>query len=593
MDKNPILINTRHSRLRLADARAGGGGNSARPSITRGESSNDDVIQDSKTLFSRVCAGAGMTLLVYALASPTAAIAQDAVSAMPSVSPVAPTVVEPPPPVVRFAIKSFIVDGATLLTQSDFDKAVAPYVGMNKDFSDVQHALEAVEELYVQHGYSAVHVLLPEQELEAGIVHFQVIESHFGKVLVKDNRFVSQANVLNALRSVRNGGVPRAKQIARELKLANENPVRQLNVVLKAGEADDLVDASVLVSDSKPQTVSMSLDNTGSAETGRTRFGFSYRHANLFDVDHVAQVQTQMSPQYPQRVAVLGGSYKIPLYQYGHSVEFFGGYSNVNSLVGGLSNFQGGGLMFSSRYNIPLERWGTFDPRVSFGFDWRKFSKIEMTNPPPTLLYNDIVATPLSVAYATQGRVGKGDVNFNASFALNAPLSDKGKSANFAVYDRVNFSSPTPAYKVLRYGAGYFTGFAKDWQFRTAFNGQWSGDTLIQGEQMRLGGADGVRGFSEGSETGEIGAKLNLEVISPAMEKGNGMVRGMLFVDGGVVKAKGGTSTRIAGAGVGLRSTFADQFSLRLDAGRIMKAGNDPQQLAGDWRIHASLSATF
>ncbi len=515
------------------------------------------------------------------------------VAATSAITPAA-SAADEPPPVIRFPIDRFVMEGATLLTQAEFDKAVAPYVGKDKDFSDVQYALEAVEELYVQRGYSAVHVLLPEQELEAGTVRFTVIESRFGKVTLKDNKFFSEANVLNALPSVRSGGVPRSKKIARELRLANENPARQLNVVLKAGEADDQMDASVLVTDSKPSQWIATLDNSGTKDTGRSRLGFSYRHANLFDRDQVAQVQMQMSPQYTDRVKVLGGSYKIPLYRYGHSLEFFGGYSNINALVGGLSNFQGGGLMLSSRYHVPLERWGTFDPRVSFGLDWRKFSKIELTNPPPTILYDEIVVTPLSVAYAAQGKLAKSDVSFNVSYLVNVPRMGRGKSADFAAYDHINLSSPKPAYKVLRYGAGYSTVFGKDWQFRSAFSGQWSGDTLIQGEQMRLGGADGVRGFSEGSETGEIGGRLNLEVYTPAFEKADAQFRGLVFVDGGVVKEKtGGGSTSISGAGFGLRSAYTERYALRLDAGRIMKEGNDPEQLKGNWRIHASLSATF
>jgi hemolysin activation/secretion protein len=524
-------------------------------------------------------------------ASGFALAADMAASGVPAASPSATTAAEQPV-VLHFAINRFVVEGATLLTASELDKAVAPYVGKDKEFSDVQHALEAVEELYVQHGYSAVHVLLPEQELEAGTVRFQVIESRYGKVTVKDNLFASEKNVLNAIPSVRSGGVPRAKQTARELKLANENPARQMNVVLKASDKDNLMDASVLVTDSKPGLWSATFDNSGTKETGRTRLGLSYRYANLFDADQVAQVQMQISPQHTDRVKVFGGSYKIPLYQYGHSVEFFGGYSNINSVVGGLSNFQGGGLIFSSRYNVPLERWGTFDPRLTYGLDWRKFSKIELTNPPPTILYNEIVVTPLSLAYSTQGRVGKADVNFNTSYAINVPVMSTGKSADFAAYDRVNQSNPTPRYKVLRYGAGYFTAFSGDWQFRTALSGQWSGDTLIQGEQMRLGGADGVRGFSEGSKTGEVGARLNVEGFTPAFE-GGVKLRGLVFVDGGQVKPKGGRSTTITSWGLGLRSAYSDHYSLRLEAGRIMKAGNDPQQLAGDWRIHASLSATF
>lgn len=236
---------------------------------------------------------------------------------------------------LRFDINHYVVEGVSLLTQADIDSAVSAYVGKDKDFSDVQHALEAVENAYAKRGYTAVRVLLPEQELEKGTVRFDVIESHFGKVTVKDNRYVTEANALNALPSVRSGAVPRSKQIAVELKLANENPARQMNVVLKAGEKDDEVDANVIVTDSKPATFGVSLDNTGLPETGRTRLGVSYRHANVFGKDHVASLQYQMSPERPNRVTVLGGGYKIPLYQSGDSLEFFGGYSSVNSVVGG------------------------------------------------------------------------------------------------------------------------------------------------------------------------------------------------------------------------------------------------------------------
>jgi len=498
------------------------------------------------------------------------------------------------PPVLKFPVHQYIVEGAKLLTKADFDLVVAPYVGKEKDFSDVQYALEAVEELYAQRGYSAVHVLLPEQELEAGTVRFEVIESRFGKVTVKNNKFFSRSNVLYAIPAVREGGVPRAKDIARQLRLANENPAKQLNVVLKAGETDEELDASVLVNDTNPKQWVVTLDNTGSKETGVSRLGVSFRDAGMFNRDHVGQIQMQISPQYVSRVKVLGGSYKIPLYNLGHSFEFFGGYSNINSLVGGLSNFQGGGLMFSSRYNIPLERIGRFDPRLTFGLDWRKFSKIQLTSPTTTVLYDDIVVTPLSVAYTVQGKLAKSDVNANVSFTANVPKASKGKSADFAAYDKVNFSSPTPAYKVLHLGGGYFTQFGGDWQFRGALNLQWSKDKLIQGEQMRLGGADGVRGFSEGSETGEKGAKFNLETYTPAWQRGQMNMRGLVFLDGGNVRSSSAnSSTSISGAGFGLRAGYDEHYSLRMDAGRIMKAGTDATQLKGDWRIHATLAGTF
>jgi hemolysin activation/secretion protein len=494
---------------------------------------------------------------------------------------------------LHFTVSQYVVEGSSLLSKLEIDAAVAPYVGNDKDFSDVQRALEAVEGAYVKRGYSAVRVLLPEQELEKGTVRLRVVEPRFGKVTVKDNRYVSQANALNALPSVHTGGVPGTRQISRELKLANENPARQLNVVLKAGEKEDEVDANVIVTDSKPSTWGISIDNTGSPETGRSRLGFSYRNANAFNLDHVASIQYVTSPQYTDRVKVLGGNYKIPFYRFGGSLEFFAGYSNVNAVMGGLTNFQGGGKLFNMHYNHMLEHIGVFDPSLSIGMDWRDFRRIELTNPPPTPLYGEIVVMPLNVTYSTLGKFAQSEANFNASFIANLPGSDKGRAADFATYDKVNLTNPNPNYKVLRYGAGYAQSLSGGWQIRTALNGQWSGDVLVQGEQMRLGGADAVRGFSEGSEGGEKGARLNLEGYTPDLGKGDIKTRALVFYDAGQVTPANAVKTTISGAGVGVRANYGDQLSLRLDVASIVKAGTDPEQQAGKLRAHLSLNATF
>lgn len=501
---------------------------------------------------------------------------------------------QPDAALLRFTIERYILEGASLLSQAEIDAAVAPYVGKDKDFSDVQRALEALEDAYARHGYTAVRVMLPEQELEKGTVRFRVVESRFGKVTVKNNQFVSEANVLNALPSVRSGGVPRTRQISRELKLANENPARQMNVVLKAGAKEEEVNADVMVTDSKPSAWGASLDNTGSPETGRTRLGISYRHANVFDKDHVATLQYITSPQYPDRVKVLGGDYKIPLYHSGNSVEFFAGYSNVNSVVGGLSNFQGGGRLLSAHYNLALERMAGFDPRLAFGLDWRDFKQIEQTTAPATVLYKEIVVLPLSIAYSAQGKFVRSNLGLNLSLSANLPQISKGKEADFAAYDPGGNLKPDSRYRVVRYGADYSRLMGNDWQFHTALNGQWSNNVLVLGEQIRLGGADAVRGFSEGSEGGDKGTRVNFEGYTPDFGKGDFRTRALVFYDAGQA-ASSSTAGKItiASAGIGLRMNYMDRFAFRADVARIAKAGNDPEQQAGKRRLHLSLNATF
>jgi len=319
------------------------------------------------------------------------------------------------------------------------------------------------------------------------------------------------------------------------------------------------------------------------------------RAVHLFDKDHVVGVQYVTSPQHTDRVKVFGASYKIPFYTHSSSLEFFGGYSNVNAVVGGLTNFQGGGKLLSARYNMMLQRRGVFDPRLTFGLDWRDFRRIEFGTP-PTVLYNEIVVTPVSITYMTTGKFTRSDVNLNLTALANIPSASKGKKEDFAAYDLVNLTDPNPSYKIIKYGASYAHLVGSDWQLRAALNGQHSSDVLIQGEQIRLGGADGVRGFSEGSEGGDSGLRMNVEAYSPNFGSSDLMARALVFYDMGKASSNipGSTvSTSIAGAGFGFRVNKGDRYALRVDFAKITKEGNDPQQMKGDGRVHASFNANF
>src|SRR5450830_212307 len=80
-----------------------------------------------------------------------------------------------PPAEPRFAIEKFTVRGVTLFTAEGMQLILAPYIGKDKDFGDVQKALEGLEKAYTSKGYSAVQVILPEQQIDSGEVEFNVV----------------------------------------------------------------------------------------------------------------------------------------------------------------------------------------------------------------------------------------------------------------------------------------------------------------------------------------------------------------------------------------------------------------------------------
>src|SRR5688572_3031803 len=90
-------------------------------------------------------------------------------------------------PAPRFDINRFEVTGNRLLPAAEIERLVAPYTGKNKDFADIQRALEALEQAFRDLGYGVVQVLLPEQDITRGVVQFRVLQPRIGKVIIEGN----------------------------------------------------------------------------------------------------------------------------------------------------------------------------------------------------------------------------------------------------------------------------------------------------------------------------------------------------------------------------------------------------------------------
>jgi hemolysin activation/secretion protein len=274
--------------------------------------------------------GVAQAALVTPVVRPPAVIVRAPVSdpAIESVKPAEPAATSG---ALKFDIERYVVEGNTLLKPNAIGDVLRRYTGKQKDFADVQRALEALQAAYQAAGWGVVQVTLPEQELERGEVRFEVIEIRLGKIEVQGNENFSTSNVLRSVPSLKPGTTPNSTEIARSLKVANENPAKQSQVSLKSGSQDGEVDAAIKVVDENPRKYSIGLDNTGTSSTGVYRLGFGFQHSNLWGRDHQLSLQYITDPEHPSKVTVLGLGYHIPLYARGDSIDVILGYSDVDS----------------------------------------------------------------------------------------------------------------------------------------------------------------------------------------------------------------------------------------------------------------------
>ncbi len=500
----------------------------------------------------------------------------------------------------RFDIARFEVQGNTLLAADDTARVLAPYTGTRRDFGHVQQALEALEAEYRKRGYSVVQVLLPEQELNNGVVHLQVVETRLGKLRIEGNQHFDETNIRRSLPGLREGETPNIGRVSTSLRLANENPAKKTTLQLQNSGKDGEIDAVVKVKDDKPWEIGVSLANTGNSATGKTHLGVLFRHANVAGLDHVASFQYTTTVEKPNQVSVYGAGYHIPLYGLGDSIDLFASYSDVNSafVLAGIADLQvsGRGTVLGARYNQNLRRVGNYESKLVYGIDYKDYKNGMALAGGPQQAVGDVTVRPLSVGYAGVWGLNQAEVAFNVGALRNIPGGSKGSSADFQAA-RAGASS---SYSMLRYGATYGRALPKDWQMRLNFAGQYTRDALVPGEQFGAGGATSVRGFQERELPGDTGHVLNLELYTPnlcaGVEKLAVQCRALAFYDAARVtrnQALPGEfdSASISSIGLGLRVAVDRHMALQMDVGRVIDAGINSNK--GDSRLHVRLTLSY
>jgi hemolysin activation/secretion protein len=539
---------------------------------------------------------------------------------------------KPPAEEPRFDIKRFVFEGATLIPREQLEAATRRFAGPGRTFADVQRALETVERAYSDAGYSAVQVVLPEQELERGEIRFQVTEAKIGRVIVEGNKFFEEANVRASVPALVPGQSPNIDRIARNLRVANENPAKQVTVLLRSGQEEASVDAVVRVVDEAPRKFSFTLDNTGNLQTGMLRTGFGFQNANANGFDDVLTLQyvtapyskhrnpdgavTRLQPFPSNKVTILGAGYRFPLYSVGDALDFSIGYSNVNSgTVAGLFSITGRGVILGARYTRNFDKIGDYDHRLAASVDYRSYENkgVRPAGGATDQLLPDVVVHPITLLYSGLYRAQDSETGFSIGVSRNFPGGNDGRGASdtlnppgsgFCASRTSTVSGHTECadgnYLIWRWSLNHNHALPADWQARFAINGQKTSDMLVIGEHFGLGGPDSVRGFSDREVTNDWGYRGTVELYTPDFGGWTGMagarVRALGFVDWGSARRNRPSQGEvhgqsIASTGLGVRLSRGNNLSARVDLGHVINAGG--VQSKGDSRLHFSFSYIF
>lgn len=487
-----------------------------------------------------------------------------------------------------FAVTAFRFEGNRLVDEATLQQAAAFALGNVRHLGDLLALKKAIAEVYEARGWRLVAIGLPTRIEADGLVVISLHEQQLAGVSVAGQKTSGEADIRAALPSLRENQPLNFNTLASELALANDNPVRQLGVDFSGDEQSGIL-AKVQVQESEPFRVGLTLDNTGTPDSGRSRMGASFQHHNLWGRGHGLVAGLSTSDLGPDRLIQAHAAYQAPLPEAGGQLKLSASYSNADSgTVANVFNISGQGYSWGVHYTHFLRRDGTSQQTLDLGYDEK--SNRNTVDFFGTNLGVDVDSRPLSLTLQASRRETSFSWSTSVSYLHNLVTGSRNDDATY----NASRAGASANWSLWRLAGDAMLTLPADWQLHARMEGQHAGRALISGEQFGLGGAQGVRGFDERAVPGDDGLRLGVEIHAPLMLRQSS--RFLAFADIGAMRRANpqfGESAQetIASVGLGWRWRLGQHLIARLDAAHVTQGA--AATAAGEDRLHFQLSATF
>ncbi|MES2099761.1 MAG: ShlB/FhaC/HecB family hemolysin secretion/activation protein [Pseudomonadota bacterium] len=492
------------------------------------------------------------------------------------------------PPVARFDVFEYRVEGNSVLPVERIERAVYPFLGEQRTVADVEAARVALEAAYRDAGFGTVLVDTPEQRVTEGIVTLQVMQAPVSRLRVVGSRYYSQGRIIEKVPALAEGQVPNFKAATEQLATVNRSADRRVTPLLRPGKTPGTTEVDLTVEDKAPLHASLELNDKYSANTTRTRLQASVRYDNLWQREHSVGVQVQVSPEDTSQVRVFSGSYTVPADDGLWVVSAVKSNSNTVAGVGGTTVF-GRGSIFGLRRVVVLDGSDSLSHTLTWGADYKNF-KESVSVGANEGFDTPIRYLPLSLGYSAtvNDKQGFWQVGTGFTAALRGLTSRAQEFADKRYNAQSNFA-------IVKFDLARTQTLPRDFSLFAKLEGQITGQPLISNEQFVAGGADSVRGYLEAAAVGDNALRGSIELRSGALAPERwswlGGLRAHVFLEGAALWLKSPLPAQqqrfgLLGTGVGLRVQAREHASLALDVGWPLR--DVGQTHKGSVRLHAS-----
>jgi hemolysin activation/secretion protein len=491
-----------------------------------------------------------------------------------------------------------------VLSDEEFAQSVAiKYLSQPLTLRKLNALNRDTVEFLRKHGFPVVDVIVPEQDITAGCVQLIVLKGTIGQIEFTGNEFFSSELLASQLSST-SGTVVTSDTIRNDLNWINRNPFRNVNLLYSRGQNFSETNLNFQVEDRRPVRFYAGYENSGTRSTDTDRMFAGLNLGNVFGLDHQLNYQYTMAPDLDDFYAH-SASYVVPITQWRHVLSFYGAYSNSTAEISSdILEAEGESYSFGLRYSVPLRGTDSFNHEIFGGYEY-KYSE------------NSIIFSGVSLP-ETKTEIGQFNLGYSAALRDNWGSTSMNligyysPGNMFSYNDDEDFSNVSyEGESDYMYGRVTFeriTRLPEDFTLLASVTGQLSDENLLVSEQLGAGGYATVRGYQERIANAEEGVITTLELRTPTFTiTGNELFGAKLpgdqlqlltFWDYANLERNNPDETSpspesysLSSAGVGLRYSMTEHFSLRFDYGWQVKDSAVGER--GDSRGHVGLVLSY
>lgn len=406
-----------------------------------------------------------------------------------------------------FFVREIKVTGNTLVSSEELAPLLDIGEGEDMTLGILTLYANEVTAAYAAKGYFLARAFIPAQEIQNGVILLQIIEGKLGNIEVKGNERNPSEQFVHRMESLRDEEVLSESALERVLLELNSLTGVQVRSVLRPGELPGTTDLILQVTETRPYSVSLDVDNFGSRFTGSVRVGTTATIGNLFklgDQLSVRIVQSSLGQDYFQP------SFLFPVTDRGTTVKASFTHSE-HALGKNLKSLRSGGSsqIFSVEAKHPLKRSRTSQLFVKGGFEARNYTNEQLgQNTSDDRLINIYLGVGGNFSDPYKGR---NFFDFQGKTGFTEGDNDEGlNSRTDGRGDVTVFSSSLTRYQNANLLHKMLPGF-----FIMKASGQFALDRVLSPDQTSIGGFGSVRGFPLSEFSGDHGYTFSMEYNYP------------------------------------------------------------------------------